>query len=148
MKKNSSAGFSLLEVLLVVVLVTGVIAIQGPVLSGYFLSNSFGATGTTVSHLLRQAQAYAVAGIHDDGWGVHVTESDAVLFKGDAYATRDVAYDTVYEFPLLVEHAGDTECVFTKHAGKTTSGCSLSFVHGSGRSMAIYVTEYGGVSLQ
>ncbi len=93
MKYNTQAGFTLLELMLVVAMI-GLIAMFGASLGSGFLwrTDLSQAQYSTVVHL-RYAQVLAHAAQDDSDWGVHIENNRLILFKGNDFETRDEESD-------------------------------------------------------
>jgi prepilin-type N-terminal cleavage/methylation domain-containing protein len=112
-------GFTLVE-LLVVLAILGVLAMMAIGIFGNLIPDSqLGVQADGVVSLLRTAQAKSIDGYADDVWGVHLTATEAIQFKGNDYLGRDTAYDEVLEFSEPLSVSGLTEIMFEARTGAT-----------------------------
>lgn len=98
---KNTKGFTFIET----ILVAGIIAVLGGIALASFL-NSRNARDLITSRqsvmaLLRQAQARTLAGEDGSVWGVHVEQTQAVLFRGASYASA--TYTQTLVLPQTVE---------------------------------------------
>lgn len=129
-----SAGFSLIEVLLSVALISIIMAFALPVHQTFQSRVDRNVAATIAAQSVRQAQANARGIMHDDNWGVAFTAGDIVVFKGASYAARDSAFDESYTLPSTVSVSGTTEYVFDKATGSPQSTGATSFSGNAGTS--------------
>lgn len=113
-------GFSLLELLIVI----SIFAIFASLTSSTYYSmrahtNLELATGSLVE-AVRFAESSAQSGKSDSKWGVKILTNQIVIFKGDSYAGRVVASDTVFDLSNGITTSGLSEIVFDKITGGTT----------------------------
>lgn len=114
---NNKKGFTLLEVLLSITLITILTAFASPLLQFFQVRNSLGSSTITVAQTLRRAQFLSQAIDGDTTWGVKIQTGSIVLFKGASYATRDTGYDETYDMDGTITPSGQTEVVFAKFSG-------------------------------
>jgi prepilin-type N-terminal cleavage/methylation domain-containing protein len=107
-------GFTLLEVLLSVAILTMITGISLPILASLNNRNDLDVVTQNVAMQLRRAQSYARAVKQDSQWGVRVQAGSATLFKGSSYASRDSGYDEEVTVPAAIVPSGLSEVVFTK----------------------------------
>ncbi|HXV27056.1 MAG TPA: type II secretion system protein [Candidatus Paceibacterota bacterium] len=114
-------GFTLLEVMLVTALI-GLVAGSGFLTVRTFRARDAGASASRlIQQALIRARTSAVAMRTDDSWGVSVAGDGATVFKGESFASRDDAYDEVFDFSAGVLVSGSSEFVFAKHTGVPAS---------------------------
>lgn len=110
-------GFTLLEVLLSVTILTMLTGISLPILASLNNRNDLDITTQTIAMQLRRAQSYARGMSQDSAWGVRVQSGSSTLFKGASYATRDTGYDEQTTLPSTIVPSGLGETVFSKLSG-------------------------------
>ena len=142
---RSRLGFTLIEVLLVVAIITLSAAITIPVGAAYLSRSDLSNTTSSVVQSLRQAQSYAFYSNQDDNWGVRVESGTITIYKGADYATRDSSFDTTIPFRSSVVVSGDQEVLFTRGSGRTASPITINLSDGSSSS-EINVSRIGVVS--
>lgn len=110
-------GFTLLEVLLSVTILTMLTGISLPILASLNNRNDLDTTTQTIAMQLRRAQSYARGMKQDSSWGVRVQSGSSTLFKGASYAARDAGYDEQTALPSTIVPSGLGETVFSKLSG-------------------------------
>lgn len=128
MRRLGQRGFSLLEVLLSVAIISFLAGLSMPIYAGFHTRNSMDLAAQSIAQALRRAEAYSQAVKGDSQWGVRVASGTATLYKGSSYALRDTAYDENITIPGNVAVSGLSEVVFTKLSGapSTTGTVTLS----------------------
>lgn len=146
--KQSQAGFTLIEVIIVIIIV-GVIFAGISTISFGVLGNSRLTVETDrVVETLRRAQSRSVNGLYDDVWSVRVTSSDVTLYKGDDYGTRDTSFDDQLDLNASVNSSlSDVTFKFKTGATDDTGAITLTSST-SGDSRTININSAGLVSKQ
>lgn len=123
--KKGLQGFTIVEVLLSVVLLSMIAGMSIPLSRVFLERNELDQTTTTLAQTLRRAQFMSIAQDGDSAWGVKVTSSSILLFKGASYATRDQLLDESISIAPIIMASGLSEVVFQKGTGlPTTTGTS------------------------
>ena len=120
-RNNLREGFTLIEILLSLALVTLLTAISVPFYQSFQQANELDATKETILSALRTAKTYARESKDNANWGVYISTENVVLFQGDSYTTRDPSYDLYYSISSKVSLYGSTEFVFNTPFGSPTS---------------------------
>lgn len=115
--RYSTQGFSLIEVMAVVAILAVCAAAVGPVYRVVQVKNDLESATVGAVSSLHRAQAAAQSGNADTNWGVKFFSTNAVVFAGSSYASRQTSYDERLDFPGSITVAGNTEVVFTKFTG-------------------------------
>ncbi|KND51640.1 MAG: hypothetical protein ABA06_00065 [Parcubacteria bacterium C7867-001] len=142
MKKR---GFSLLEIVLAVALVTlvfsGAMFAFESIPAQHDLSDAARAGET----LLWLASARARAMSEDDSWGVHFANDAITLYKGTSFASRDTSFDE--RISVFVTVSGTTDYVFSKGTGYPLSVGETTLSSDSlVESRTISASAYGAIS--
>ncbi len=126
-------GFTLIEILLVVVLISVITAFSVPVFSSLVGSTELNESVDKVAHSLRRAQLLAESKSEDSAWGVYIDTDKVVVFAGSDYVTRDVSLDEEYMFNEQINVSGLTEVVFSELSGEpdVTGTINLANTFGS-----------------
>jgi len=105
------------EVLVAIAIISILSAIS---IGGYFTFKK----GTDVSlgeqkvaNAIREAQGKARAMTNDDAWGIDISTSRALIFKGTSFAGRTQSYDINVPLQGLTSVSGDTQITFAKLTG-------------------------------
>ena len=107
-------GFTLIEVLLSVALISMLVGLSLPVYRAFQTKNDLDMTAETVAFALRRAQTYSRGIKADSQWGVAVQSGTLTVFKGASYASRDTAYDETTTISADIAVSGLGEVVFAK----------------------------------
>lgn len=110
-------GFTLIEVLLVVVLVGMLAGVGVPIYQALQSRNDLDIAAVAVAQNLRRAQVLAQAVDGDSTWGVRIQSGSVIVFKGGAFASRDSSYDETFDIAGGIVQSGLNEVVFTKLTG-------------------------------
>jgi len=108
------AGFTLIEVLLSVVIITMLTALSLPVYASFVQRNDLDLAAQNLATTIRRAETYARAVNYGTAWSVEIQTSNIVLFQGTVFATRDTALDETTSIPGSVTPSGLGEIQFTK----------------------------------
>ena len=132
-------GFSLIEVLLSVGIISILAGLSLPVYMSFQNRNDLDIAATSLASALRRAQVYTRGGHGDSQWGVSVQSGQITLFKGSSYVSRDTSYDEINTMPTSITLSGDGEVVFTKLTGTPDSATSttLTSINNDTRTVAI-----------
>ncbi len=80
------SGFTLVEMVVVLGIVSLLIALSVPAYTILRRQNDLELAMTTVAQALRQAQLHSQAGVNDGLWGVKMETGQVTVFQGDSYA--------------------------------------------------------------
>lgn len=135
---NNKRGFTLLELLLPVAIISLLAGLSLPVYRTLMKKNDLDIAATTITSSLRRAQVLSQAVDDDKTWGVKVQSGSIVIFKGASYTARDPTFDETFDVPTTIGVGGTTEVVFAKFTGfpQTTGTVNLS-TEGDTRSISI-----------
>lgn len=138
---SSKSGFTLLELLLVVVLVAAITAFSVPIFSSLVTTSELNDATDKIVHSLRRAQLLSETSKEDLSWGVYVATGEVVVFGGGNYASRDAQFDEIYDFSDQVSVSGINEFIFTKLTGEVVVPGTITVTNNFG-------SESVGVSAQ
>lgn len=125
------SGFTLIELMLTVGILTILLIISAPIVQRYVLRNDVDVVSNVITQDLYRAQSLARNGENDGKWGVNVQNGSITIFQGNSYATRNIAKDEVYTFSSSISFSGQTEYVFEKFTGKVLVPGSITVVNAS-----------------
>src|SRR5512133_3019449 len=112
--KNKQRGFTLLEVLLSVGIITVLAGLSLPVFMSFNNRNDLDIATQAVADSLRRAEVYSQGVSGDSQWGVKVQPGAVTLFRGVTYATRNADYDETTNISGALTIGGLDEIVFSK----------------------------------
>lgn len=138
-------GFTAIEVLLVVGLLSAFTAAAVPALRALMTQNDLENASATFAHALRQAQFLSQAVDGDTSWGVVFTAGSAVIFRGNSFATRDPAFDELETFSDALALTGLSEIVFTKFTGLPQQTGTITLTAPDNATRTITLTGKGTV---
>lgn len=129
-------GFTLIELILVVVIVSLIAAISSPFYSRFLLQNSVENTTSQLLGTLRKAQTYAMAGKQTSAWSVNYSSNTITLYIGTTFAGHDNTYDETFSVNPNV----------TLSCPLCTNGTDISFarINGSPTPTAATITISSG----
>lgn len=143
-KKND--GITMLEILIVIT-ITAIISASAITFSTNFLIvNNFKNKSNEVITLLRTAQINSISGKENSSWGVNISANKITLFKGDSYATRNLAFDTSFDIPQTIAIT-QKEIVFNKLTGNPNSPKTINIQSDIGDTNVVRINEVGIVDV-
>ncbi len=116
-RKGGGQGFTFIELLVVVAIITLLTAAAEPSYRTFVTQIETQNTSTVYVQMLRRAGALAQAGNGDSPWGVVLGTSSITLFKGTTFITRDSMYDETYIPNIRIAVSGLTEIDFATTTG-------------------------------
>ena len=135
-------GFTLIEMLLSVALLTVIVGISIPIYESTISVQAGKSEQYELVTLLRLAQTYSRARVQEDTWSVHFKDHTATLFAGNSFGVRDVSKDFVIDVPHItfldelvvsfdtIGNASSTEILLLSRAATST----------------IFIQEYGVIT--
>jgi prepilin-type N-terminal cleavage/methylation domain-containing protein len=145
-----SRGFTLLELLLSVAVISLLAGLSLPVYRTLMKKNDLDIAANTIASSLRRAQILSQAVDGDTAvgvdvvWGVRTQPGGIILFKGASYTGRDTDFDETFEVPVTID-VDDTEVIFTKFTGypQATGTINLSTENDT---RAVTINEKGTIT--
>ena len=114
MSTGRQAGFTLLEVMLSVAIITVLTGVTLPLYESFVRRNDLDLTAQSVAAAIRRAETYARANNGDSVWGVAFRASGVTVYKGTSYAGRNSGFDETVTIPGSVSVSGLSEVNFAK----------------------------------
>jgi len=132
-------GFTLIEMLLVVAIISLITVVGAPIFLSFQATNELDVARNTIAQYLYEAQSYSRDEDHDCQWGVTISSQQLTLFCGSSYATRNTAYDISYSIPSSVVVQHSLEVTYSKLYGlpQTTGSFNLSTTGGQSTSVSV-----------
>lgn len=138
----SSAGFTLIEIIMVTAMIGMLVVATVPLTQRYFTRGKMDAVVREFIASTRHAQTLAQSEVDGAAWGVYVGSSFITVFQGDSFALRSVAYDESTSYPASMTITGTVEYDFAQRTGKTVAG-TLTMTDESGDVRTVTVNEFG-----
>jgi prepilin-type N-terminal cleavage/methylation domain-containing protein len=139
-------GFTLLEVLLSLVLITILFSIAAPAYYGFFYRNDLDVAKNEVAQSLGRAAFLSSASDGDMNWGVKILSGNVIIFKGLSYGARDVNYDELYSIAGSIVPSGLNEIVFDKLTGLPQATGTIILTSASGEARTITINTKGSAT--
>lgn len=149
-KRPLVCGFTLPEVLIVIVIGTVLSIMTIPVAIRFYQSQLVNDTALTLRQTLRRAQANAIAARNDSAFGVRIQSDEVILFQGMNYASRLTSEDEHIGIPSTVSVTStSSEYVFSKlYATSSASGTIALIGPFGGGTASLTVASSGRIDLQ
>lgn len=144
MRKFPQAGFTTVEMLLVVGIMVIITAVTTPIYASLNNNNQLDSAANILVQDLYQAQTYSRNHAQDSSWGVAVNGQVITLFSGTSYASRNTGSDVNYVVPSGVKLTGSTQIIYSKLYGLPTSTASFG-LSANGKAKTITVNSKGTV---
>ena len=145
-KANSSTGFTLLEVLLSIAVITIIAGTAIPVYESFQVRNDLDIAATTFVQSLRRAQVLAEASDGDTSSGVRIDPGSITLFRGTSFASRNSSFDEIFQIPSTISIAGNAEVVFGRFTGLPTTVGSTTLTSITNETRTIVTNAKGTIS--
>ncbi len=138
-KRKTIRGFTLIEMVLSVAMLTLILGMTLPMLRTFTVRNDLDVAVNSVVQNMRRAQTLAYVGDGDTPWGLHVSVGSILIYKGASYATRDQLYDEVTTIPTSITVEGFNEVTFSKSTGmpQSTGTLTLTSIFNEARNITI-----------
>lgn len=147
MRWREQHGFTLLEVLLSVGLLTALAGISLPVYASFQVRNDLEITTKTTASMLRRAQTYSRNGHRDSQWGVAIQGQQITLYKGADYASRDTSLDETTQVSSAITLSGLSEITFTRLEARPSASGTITLTAGP-TNKTVSINAYGMVDYQ
>lgn len=136
---QAERGFTLLEVLLSVGIMTLILGISLPLFQGFQTRNDLDLTTQSIVEGLRRAEVYARGSSGDTSWGLHVVAGTATVFRGTSYAARDTTVDETITIPSSMTPSGLGDVIFSRFTGypNTTGTITLATTANDSRTVTL-----------
>jgi prepilin-type N-terminal cleavage/methylation domain-containing protein len=106
-------GFTLLELLLSVAIITILGGVAVPLYSIYESKTSVSVLSDAVVDSLRSTALFSVSGKENSQWGVHFDTGEITIFKGNSFSSRDTSYDNIISLQDELVFSGINDIYFT-----------------------------------
>lgn len=138
-----SKGFSLIEILMVVSIISIIGAASVPSLRRFMLGNDLEVGAQKVVGTIRKAQSYAQDGKNNETWGVCLLGINLRMFSGSC--TLPTFFED-FEIPRTVTISGLSETTFSKLRGEPSNLLNISLSTDFG-ARTVQVNSAGGMEV-
>lgn len=139
-------GFTLIELILVIAIVSIIAMLSSPFYSRFLLQNAVLNTSDQIVGTLRKAQSYSMAGRQGSAWSVNYSNNAITLYKGTVFAGRNTAFDEKYSVISTVNISGLTNISFARGNGLPTPSTASITVSSGTNIKTLTVNSQGVVS--
>lgn len=146
-KYNIKSGFTLIEVLLSLALVSLIAGILVPAYHLLQARNDIDMATTIISQTLYRAQTLSRSVAGDSAWGVYVEQGRVVLFSGASYVTRDETFDEEFRISPALSLSGLQEFTYEKFSGLPLSSGTTTLTLNEYELRSITVNTMGTIQL-
>mgnify|MGYP001560235111 CR=1 FL=1 len=140
------AGFTLIEMLLVIAAITIIAGITAPVYQSFQVRNDLDIATVSIVQSLRRAQVLSQAVDGDTSWGIYIVSGSLTVFKGASYVARTDVYDEVFEIPTSLTPSGLSEIVFAKFTGLPQTTGTITLTSNANETRTITINAKGMVN--
>lgn len=141
--KRHLTGFTIIEVLLSVVIMSMIAGVGIPIYQSFQNRNELDIASVSITQSLRRAQVLAQAVDGDTAWGLYVQSGSITLYKGNNFIARDTGFDEDFQIPTNITISGTQEYVFSKFTGEPLSTGVITLTSVNNESRTITVNEKG-----
>ena len=145
MKQTTQAGFTLLELMLSIAIISVLTGLSLPLYESFLRRNDLDLTVQSAASLVRRAEVYARGNSGDSVWGVAFQSSGITLYKGASYATRAAAFDETVAMPGSVNVSGLSEVTFAKLTAMPSASGTVTFAGTTNDARSLTINAKGMV---
>jgi len=142
MLKNNS-GFTLIEILLVILIIITLTSFSAPVLQSFQTRNDLHIAKSIIIANLHRAQLLSQANLNDQPWSININKHELTLFQGTNYITRDTNYDEISDLPKSITPSGLSKITFTKLDGVPVSTGTINLTSNTNIIKSLTINEKG-----
>lgn len=138
-------GFTLLEVMLSVAILTLLTGLSLPVYETFMRRNDLDLTAQQLAASLRRAGTYSRGVNRDSAWSVEVQPTAVTLFQGINFAGRNQSYDETFAMPASITISGLSEVQFAKLSAAPNTTGTITLTSSANATRTITVNAKGMV---
>mgnify|MGYP001584073110 CR=1 FL=1 len=151
-KQSTEKGFTVMELMLVITLVSISIGLAISYYSGSQIRADINSQTANIVHYLRLAQSSAVAGLGNSDYGLHFEDSSYTTFKGSSY---NPVSETNFQIQIpptmtinnILLNGGGGDVIFTRPNGETNTFGTLTLSSAEiNKSFTITITPTGTIN--
>lgn len=140
-------GFTLLEILLVVLIVAILVVFIFSLGLNFYKSQQLESYSQQILQALRRAQLKAMAVEADSSFGVYFDNLNKkyILFKGNSYNPGD-PYNEEFDLPAIITISGPSGVIFSKLKGRPSFIGNIT-INSNGLTQSININAIGRINL-
>jgi hypothetical protein len=132
--------------LLSIAVITIIAGISIPIYQTFQVRNDLDLSASTIAQTARRAQFLAQASDGDSNWSVHVASGSIVLYKGSAFAARDLSVDETFDLPKSLTPTGASDITYQKFTGMPQATGTILLTSNANETRTILINAKGMVS--
>ena len=139
-------GFTIVELLIVIAITIIVAVVTIPVYGNLQASSQLNETSSQLIQIIRMAQLRSMSRLNNNRHGVKIEPDSFVIYQGDSYATRNIAYDLVTNLDDILSLSSNLtgdEINFSLGLGKPNSFGTITLTHGLKNTKQIVINSLG-----
>lgn len=128
MSRNNRTGFTLIEILVVVFILVVISTISVQAFNRYKERQNIDVNTQIVAEALKEARDQTLDSLDSSSYGVHVSSSTAIVFKGSVYSPLDPSNENRNLLPPVIVASttlSGTDIVFERLTGETLNPGSI-----------------------
>lgn len=151
--KKRSAGFTLVELLIVIGITTILAGVSAVVYGNLQVSTQLNETSYALVQNLRLAREQSIAGLDNVTHGIKFDSNNYTLYQGASYLTRQSAYDRVFPIASAIVLTPDLslpgqEIIFSRGNGMPSATGTVTLSHVVSGTRAVVINDLGIVREQ
>ncbi len=124
--QTSNAGFTLIELIVVIGIVVLLAAIFLPIGFNFYRLQIFNRINDQVIWLIKEARAGALSQKGDLNFGVHLEGDQIIAYQGNNFSERQSDLDQVYPIPSFIKFSGISDISFNPGSALPSQGGTIS----------------------
>lgn len=150
-RKSLPAGFTLVELLISISILTLLSSLAFPVYNNLYASTKLEEAAIYAEEELMVTRNLAASGYNDSNYGLYfdisVSGIDKMIrYRGDSYVARETSYDVIKNFDEAIEVSSTfsgNEINFSNGTGAPSNVGSVDILYNDGSTRKIIINEYG-----
>lgn len=139
-------GFTLIELILVIVIVSFIAVLSAPFYARFLVQNAVDNTVDQLSGSLRKAQTYSMAGRQNSAWSVNFSSNTITLYKGSSFVGRDASFDEEFSVNPSVVISGMSDVSYSRVTGLPSPATSTINISSGSNNKTVTINSQGVVS--
>lgn len=145
LRQQKQFGFTIIEVLLVVAIITILTAIVAPLSRNSLIRNDLDNAAISLVQSHRRAKLRAQSGEADSAWGVQISSGKVTIYKGNNYNSRDTQFDEIYYISSSLNIVGLSDISYSKIKGTPSQTGNIAITSTDGGTKNININSEGKI---